>query len=163
MPKTIKKEQINRYEKINRIWAIVAMGVVLAFTGTLIFLLPALLEDESAVKATVISVAYLLFTVSCIIHCVTAFVSYGKAESASGLFHGILSLACTFMSLLNLRFVLALFFSGIKAESIADKIIGDHTMTEFVELQTSNWTCLVFAMAVMLILGILGIIRLAKR
>lgn len=163
MPKQIKKEVIPASEKVNRIFAVISMAAALLLAGLLIFLLPQLLEDESPVKACVVSGGFFLFMLSCILHCVTGFVSYAKVQDFTGLFHGIISLMCTVVCLLNLRFVLVLLLSGLNMDNAAQKLVGDHTMTEFVNAQTSDWTGLVFAMCAMLIIGIFGIVRLAKK
>ncbi|MGN0624597.1 MAG: hypothetical protein ACI4JA_11710 [Oscillospiraceae bacterium] len=163
MPKQIKKEVIPASEKVNRVFAVISMAAALILAGLLIFLLPQLLNDESPVKACIISGGYFVFMLSCILHCITGFVSYGKTQDFTGLFHGLISLVCTFLCLLNLRFVLVLLFSGLNMDSAANKLVGDHTMTEFVNAQTSDWTGLIFAMAAMLIIGIVGIVRLSKK
>ena len=164
MPKQIKKEVLKPGEMAYRVTAVIVMFLATGLAALLVFMLPRLLEDESAVKACIITGVYALFTIGCIVHCAIALINYPKEpENASALIQGILSLAASFMCLLNLRFMLAMFFSGLDMQAQADKVIGDHTMSEFVNMQTSNWTCLIFAMAIMLLIGILSVVRLAKR
>lgn len=163
MPKQIIKDEIDSKEKLSRIFAVISMGLSLVFAGLLIFMLPSLMTDESPLKAGIISGVYFLFTASCIAHCTVSFISYISAQNFSGIFQALISLICSFLSLLNLRFVLAMLFSGLNMDSAAAKVIGDRSMTAFVELQSSNWTCMIFALVIMFITGIFGIARLAKR
>lgn len=163
MPKQIKRRELDKSVKVSCVLAIAGLAASVVFAVLLIFLLPSLMEDESAVKACLIAAGYFIFTVLSICYMAAAFISYSKAQEAGGLFGGICSAAASLMSLLNLRFVLAMMFSGLKMESVVDKIVGDRTYTEFVDMQQQNWICMVIAMMIMLIIGILGAVKLSRR
>lgn len=163
MPIQIKKEAIDKSEKVNRIIAIIALVAALVFIGLMISLLPSLTKDESPWKASFLATGYLFFTVSCILHFITAFMSYKKTQSMVRLFQGILSLLSSFMCLINLRFMLVMVFSAFKMDSVAESIVGGSTMTQFVQSQNTNWICLVYALVVMIVLGILGIVKLSRK
>ncbi len=162
MPKQIKNQRISTYEKTNRVFAVISMSCAVIFALILIFIFPAMIKDESVSKVIIVALGYLLFTASCVVHSVTAFRSYKKADNMTGLFHGILSILTTAFCLLNFRFNLVMVLSSFDKENAAYKVIGDQTMTNFVSSQTTAWTCMVLAIFMMIIMGILGIIKLVK-
>lgn len=163
MPKQIKKNVLRKGEKKSRIAAVVSMVCALAFAVVVIILLPSLTEDESPVKAAIITAGFVIFTASCVVHLVLSFICYKREMNFTALFQGIVSSLSTFFCLVNFRFMTVLLLSGLKLDSAAESLVGDMTMTEFVSSQTSGWVCMIIAAVAMIVLGILGITRLAKR
>lgn len=163
MPKQIKKDILQKGDKKSRIAAVVSMICAFAFAAAVIALMPSLIKDESAVKASVITVGFAVFTASCAVHSVLSFLCYKREENFTALFQGIISLLSALLCLINFRFMAVLLLSALKMDSAALKLVGDQTMTEFVSSQASGWMCMVISAAAMIILGILGIIRLAKK
>ncbi|WP_124100786.1 hypothetical protein [Ruminococcus sp. Marseille-P6503] len=163
MPKQIKKDVLQKGDKKSRVAAVVSMICAFAFAAAVIALMPSLVKDESPVKASVITAGFAVFTASCIVHAALAFLCYKREGNFTVLFQGVVSLLSALLCLINFRFMAVLLLSGLKMDSAARKLVGDQTMTEFVGSQTSGWVCMVVSAAAMIILGILGIIRLAKR
>ena len=154
MPKEIKKQIIDKKEKTNRISAITAMSASILMWGFIILLLPKIVKTESAVMTLIFTVGYVLFFASCIAHCVTSYGFFKATDNFTGIFHGLISLVSTLFCIFNLRFILVMLFSAFGKDETA--------MTEFLGTQASNWTCFVFALIIMIIIGILGIIRLVS-
>lgn len=163
MPKQIKKDGLKSRDKKSRIAAVISMICAFAFTAAVIALMPSLVKDGSAVKASVITAAYAVFTLSCALHSVFSFLCYKNEDNFTALFQGIVSAMSAFLCLVNFRFMTVLLLSGLKMDSAAQKLAGNQTMTEFVVSQTSGWLCMVISAAAMIILGILGVIRLIRR
>lgn len=162
MPKEIKKQIIDKKEKTNRIFAITAMSASILMWGFIILLLPKIVKTESAVMTLIFTVGYVLFFASCIAHCVTSYGFFKATDNFTGIFHGLISLVSTLFCIFNLRFILVMLFSAFGKDETAKQFIGSKTMTEFLGTQASNWTCFVFALIIMIIIGILGIIRLVS-
>ncbi len=160
MPKQIKKETINSKEKTNRIFAILSMTAAILMWALIIFLLPKMIKTESTVMTSIFTVGYVFFMVSCAVHCITAYSFFKATDNFTGIFHGLISLVCTLFCIFNLRFILVMLFSAFGNDKAAKWFIGSKTMTEFLGTQSSNWTCFVFALIIMIIIGLLGIIRL---
>ncbi|MDE6149598.1 MAG: hypothetical protein K2F81_05825 [Ruminococcus sp.] len=162
MPKQIKRQPIHPKEKTNRICAILAMAASILMWGLIIFLLPKMIKTESAAMTLIFTIGYILFTASCITHCITSYGFFKATDNFTGIFQGLISLVSTLFCIFNLRFILVMLFSAFGKDETARQFIGSKTMTEFLSTQTSNWTCFVFALIIMIIIGTLGIIKLAS-
>lgn len=163
MPKQIKKQSMDSKEKTNRICAICAMLAALIMWGLIIFLLPNMIKKESAPLTVIFTIGYLIFMASCVIHCITAYGFFKATNNFTGIFQGLISGVCTLLCIFNLRFILVMLFSAFGKDETARSFIGSKTMTEFLNSQTSNWTCFAFALIIMIIIGILGIIKLVSK
>lgn len=160
MPKQIKKQQMSPKERTNRICAIISLICSIILAALIIFILPSLTKSPGVPKALLITVGYVLFTASCVVHCTTSFKFYFATDSFTGVFHGVLSFLSALFCLFNLRFVLVMLFSAMGSTSAAKAVVGSKTMTEFTQSQLPSWICMLIALIFMTTIGVLGIIRI---
>ncbi|MBR6101841.1 MAG: hypothetical protein IKP95_05400 [Ruminococcus sp.] len=166
MPKQIKKRQITGGEKAACIAAIAGMTIGLIFAVAFIIFIPELENastSEQLAKSMALAIGYVLFFAGASVSGILSLICRKKSGQAGDLMRGFFSLISAFLSLLAVRFMLALFFSGLGKEDTVDKIIGDNSYSKFIENQAPAFACLVIAMSIMLFVGITAAVKLAKR
>ena len=163
MPKQIKKDIIHPKEKMNRIFAILSMCTAIIMCAFLIFVMPRMIKTESIGLTFLFTIAFALFFVSCFIHCFSSIGSFKATSRFSLIFQGFVSLVSTIFCIFNTRFILVMLFSALKKTDIVKVLLGTKSMVRFLESQYTNWICFIFALIAMIIVGVLGIIRLARK
>lgn len=166
MPIQIKKRVLPASEKRSCIFAIITALAGLGFGLAFIILLPDIDNDSAGTqkaKTIAVSALYASFVLLCIVHAVISVIASKKTNKMGLMISGSLSGVSAFLALLTVRFMLALFFSGIGKNDISDKVIGDNTYAGFITSQGASFACLVIALAVMLVIAIVSIVDLAKR
>ncbi len=166
MPIQIKKRKLPTSEKRSCILAIFTALAGIAFGLSFLILLPDIDNDNAGtqkVKTVVVSSLYVVFVLMCIVYAIAAIVSSRKTNKMGLMLAGSLSGISAFLSLLTVRFMLALFFSGIGNTELSDKVIGDNTYAGFITAQGSSFACLVIALAIMIVISVISIIDLAKK
>lgn len=163
MPKQIKKQELTKAEKTNRILALIAMAVSMAFAGSLIALLSDVMNEENTWSSYVICGCYALFFGLSLAHCIQGIYVFKKQEHYGVLFGSILSGAAAFSALINFQFVTVMLLSAMGRDEAAQKAIGSRTMDEFVQSQHTAWILLVCGIAAVIFVGIAAIMRFANR
>lgn len=166
MPKQIKKREIIKSEKLECITAMIAMAVGICFTAAFIIMIPDI-ENSSRnvqlIKAVAAASTYVLFVLAAVAEAIIGFKAYRDSRAAGTAIRAFLGAVSAFTALLSLRFMLALFFSGLGKDSIVDKIIGDSSYSTFIKNQAPGFVCLVIALTIMIFVGVSAIVKLAKR
>ena len=166
MPKQIKQRKITGGEKAGCVMLIITMIIGLLFAAAFIIFIPDIESDSRGLqlsKAAALAGGYVLFILMSTAAAVVCLVTYKKSSQAGDLMRGFFAGMSAFLALLCVRFMLALFFSGLDKTDLADKVIGDNTYSQFIENQAPAFACLVIGLSVMLFAGISGIVKLAKR
>lgn len=162
MPKKIKNNALQKYEKANCILSVVLMAASLGFSISLITLLSDVMNEESKYGCYVIAGCYLLFTLLALAHCIQGVVTYKNTESYSAIFRSIGSGAAFFAGLVNAQFMAVMTLSAMGKTSAAEKAIGSRTIDEFVQSQRSSWVLLICAIALTILIGAAAAVRLIK-
>ncbi|MBR6044184.1 MAG: hypothetical protein IKP47_00970 [Ruminococcus sp.] len=166
MPKQIKKKELTGAEKLGCAFVIAAMGLGLVFTVAFIIFIPSIDSDSESVqqvKSIALGAGYVLFTLAAIASGILCLRAYRRSDQGGDMMRSFFSFLSAFMTLLCVRFMLALFFSGLGETETVKKIVGDNTYSEFIKNQGASFACLVIGLSVMLIAGVTAIIKLAKR
>lgn len=166
MPKKIKKREVTKGEKIECIIAIIAMAVGLCFAGAFIVMIPDIESDSEKVqltKAVISAASYVLFMCLSVAEAVIGFLVYRKCKVTGVMMRGFFAAVASFTAALSLRFMLALFFSGLGKDDIVKSIIGDNSYSNFIKNQAPGFACLVIALSIMIFVGVSAIVKLAKR
>lgn len=166
MPKQIKKRQITKGEKTACALTIIAMAISLVFAAAFIIFIPDIESDSRTIqetKAIVLAASYVLLIGMTIAAGTVSLIAHKKSRQAGDLMRGFFSLTAAFLTLLAIRFMLALLFSGLGKEETVDKIVGDNSYSKFIENQAPAFACLVIGLSVILFTGISAIVKLAKR
>ena len=121
MPKKIKNNALQKYEKANCILSVVLMAASLGLSISLITLLSDVMNEESKYGCYVIAGCYLLFTLLALAHCIQGVVTYKNTESYSAIFRSIGSGAAFFAGLVNAQFMTVMTLSAMGKTSVAEK------------------------------------------
>lgn len=145
----------------NRTLEIVFMICAILFSLSVILLLNDFIAQESRWRGCLIFTGYGLFGIFSVIHCLHGVYVYKKQEHYGVLFQAILSGVCALAALANLQFALVLIFSALGLDSYAEKFAGSGSLDDFVSAQSGAWIMLIFAIALAIVIGMTGIVRLA--
>jgi hypothetical protein len=163
MPKKIIKNKISGCEKASRILAVIAMLATFAFGTALVFLIKNLSgNDVSRLLGCLTFAGYVLFFGLTAAHCIQGIYVFHKQEHYSILFQAILTGFAAFSALVNVQFALAMLFSAVGKDSLAEKVIGDTSFDDFMSTQHSSWTLLTFGIGVVICVGIAGAVKLIR-
>ena len=162
MPKQIKKPKIKPVDKKFRIAAVAGMIMSLLFLAAIFSLIKVIVDTEGKLPTTVLFAAYILYFASCVATLVCGVRAYSKEDNFTDLFQSILVFASIVSCVLNLRFSLIMLFSAYKLNGASSTLIGSQTYTEFISSQYTNWICIVVGTVITIVVGILGIVKLAK-
>lgn len=166
MPKQIKKREITKGEKLECVIAIIAMAVGICFTAAFIIMIPDIdnnSRDVQLIKSVIAASSYVLFVLLAVAEAVIGIKVYLGSRVTGTAMRGFFAAVSAFIALLSLRFMLAMFFSGLGEDSIVDKIIGDSSYATFIKNQAPGFACLVIALTIMIFVGLSAIVKLAKR
>lgn len=166
MPKQIKKREFTKGEKAECLIALIAMAAGLCFAGAFIVMIPDIENDSEKIqfaKSIVAAVSYLMFMGLAVTEAIVGFAVYRKCKVTGVMLRGFFAALAAFTAALSLRFMLALFFSGLGKDNIVKSIIGDNSYANFIKNQAPGFACLVIALTVMIFVGVSAIVKLAKR
>lgn len=163
MPKQIKKEEMKSSDRAYRRWAVAGLISAAAFMGALAGLIGIITRTEGdKAPTTVLFALYAVYTAVSVISAVKGIMSYVREDVTACLFQGLLNTFSVIACAMNMRMAFIILLSAYHAEDTADKLIGSQTQTEFVQSQYASWICLSIAVLISIIIGILGIVKLAK-
>lgn len=163
MPIRIKKPEFKPYDKKYRIFTVTAMITAIVFAGALIGLMGTIVKSESKVASLALFAAYILYFAASVLAFAGGVRCYGKEDNLGVLAQSVFHLAVIIFCFMNLRFALILIFSALGADSAAEALRGAQTYTEFISTQYVNWVCLMAGVLCTIVVGIFGIVRLAKK
>ncbi len=166
MPKQIKKREHTKSEKAGAALAIAAMILGLFFAAALIAFIPELETDSRSIqltKAVILACGYCLFVLLAAASGVFSMFAYRRSHLIGDMIRGFFSFLSAFLALLCIRFMLAMFFSGLDKNDLVDKVVGDNSYAQFIKDQGASFACLIIGLSMMLIIGIISIVKLAKR
>lgn len=166
MPKQIKKKEFTKGEKRECILAIIAMAAALCFSFVFILMIADIDKDSENVqfvKSAVTAGGYVLYVAVVIAEAIVGFTVYRSSKAAGVMIRSFFAAVSAFTALLSLRFMLALFFSGLGKDSIVKSIIGDNSYAAFIKNQAPGFACLVISLSIMMFVGVSAIVKLVRR
>lgn len=164
MPKQIKKKELPGLEKASCGLGIAAMFLSLIMSALMILLVQQVSADKDPkVLGMAVFIAYAVFTVVCLIHFIQGIVTFKKLESYGALFTAMLTGISVFGLLVNVQLMAAMMFSAIGKEGMVPKITGEGGVTDFMSSQSSAWTMMIAGISTAFAVGIIDMIRLARR
>lgn len=162
MPKKIKERLLEKDEKRNCGIGIAAMIFAVLFGGVLIWLMRELDENIAGWKCIIVFCAYILFLIFEAVHCLQSISVFKRHENYGTLFCGIVSGAAAVAALANLQFAITLLLSSVGKTDLAQRVIGDRTFDEFIQMQRAPWVMLVSGIFAALLIGFASIAKLSE-
>lgn len=162
MPIQIKKLQIKPYDKKYNKSLIGLLMMTIVFLGSLFGLIKIITDTEGKLVTTILFASYVLYIVANFVSLTYAIKAYKREDNFSDLFQGLFIVATIVFCCLNLKFAVVMLFSAYNLDSYAQSLMGSATSTEFISTQYNCWICMLIGNLFTIVLGIIGIIKLAK-
>lgn len=162
MPKQIKKPKLKPYDRKYRKSVVGMLIATVIFLGALFGLIKIITDTEGKLVTTILFGAYILYIAACGVSLTYAVKAYKNEDNFNTLFQGFFITAALVFCAMNLRFAFVMLFSAYNLDELASKLMGTATSTEFVSTQYMCWICMLIGTLLTIILGILGIVKLAK-
>ena len=158
---TIKREPFLKSEKVYRIFTAVSFYAALGVLLSAAVIVPIFASETAYWVMLLYSLLFFGYCLICAVCSVLGFIAAAKTKNEVLLVQGVLHLISAILVGLNWKLFAALFFFGIRKDSVAENITGTDT-DAFVQNASEQWFYLVIALLLSCILAVLATVKLSK-
>lgn len=162
MSKRIVYEKMCGCEKAYRVTMIVTYVLAAVTVLSCIFTVPDMDEDKSAPLLCVYSVVYVVYLLLILACSGLAFGYFRKTRREYAAVQSVMLVVAAAFTAANVKMFFAFFLYGIGGETKVEELFGSD-MRALTDSFTAGWMMLVVGFAVVMLLGVLSIVRLASK
>ena len=162
MPKQIKKPQTKQSDITFRKWALAAFVSAVLFGTAFGVLIKSVLDSGKPVPMTILFAAYVIYLVMTALAAWKGIQAYSKEDAGAALLHGILLGFSSVFALVNVRLAVVMLLEAFKKTEASKKLIGEQSVSDFINSQRTAWVLLAVGMAFCVMVGVLAIVKLVS-
>ena len=160
MPKQIKKPQAKQSDITFRKWALAAFVSAVLFGTAFGVLIKSVLDSGKPVPMTVLFCTYVVYLVTTALAAWKGVQAYAREDAGAALLHGILLGFSSIFALVNIRLAIVMLLEAFKKTETSKKLIGEQSVSDFINSQRTAWVLLAIGMALCVMVGVLAIVKL---
>ena len=162
MSKQIRYEKMHKYEKAYRISAIITYIAAAVTVISCIFTVPGMDTSGSQPLLIVYSCIYAAYTIMLFVCALLAFLYFKNTRKEYAAVQSLMLFLAGAFTLANVKMFIVLFLYGAGMDSTVEKVFGTN-MDELTQSFTAGWIMLAVGFAIIMLLGMLSIVRMAAK